>query len=506
MNKRLLSSLTLSSALVATLVTSQEVSAKEYGYTQMNLEQNIQSKKEVKNVLKELPGAKNLRKLYKHYEVTNVDKDNLGYTHYTLQPKSNGKFATNKEIKVHTDESGKVVLVNGETDVKDVTPTNEVKITKEVALDNAFNALKLDKKKTSNLKDDVVKKNNVVIDGDKNKLVYDIELVTVIPKVGHWLLKVDAENGQILEKVNLVRHVATTGTGIGILGDSKNININSITGGYALQDLTHKGQIAAYSLNSSTGSASLVTDTDKIFNLSSQRAAVDANYYAAETYDFYKNNFGRESYDNLGSPINSIVHVNTLGGRDNTNNAAWIGDKMVYGDGDGRIFTGLAGGNDIVAHELAHGVTQETANLQYQGQSGALNESFSDVFGYFVDNNDWLMGEDVYTPGVSGDALRSMSNPELYDQPSHMSQYYNTTSDNGGVHINSGIPNKAAYNTITKLGNQKSQQIYYRALTEYLTSTSNFADAKEALAQSAYDLYGQIEADIVWNAWNSVGV
>ncbi|HCU7777653.1 TPA: zinc metalloproteinase aureolysin, partial [Staphylococcus aureus] len=159
------------------------------------------------------------------------------------------------------------------------------------------------------------------------------------------------------------------------------------------------------------------------------------------------------------------THVNNYGGQDNRNNAAWIGDKMIYGDGDGRTFTSLSGANDVVAHELTHGVTQETANLEYKDQSGALNESFSDVFGYFVDDEDFLMGEDVYTPGKEGDALRSMSNPEQFGQPAHMKDYVFTEKDNGGVHTNSGIPNKAAYNVIQAIGKSKSEQIYYRALT-----------------------------------------
>ncbi|RXK17147.1 M4 family metallopeptidase, partial [Macrococcus sp. DPC7161] len=142
-------------------------------------------------------------------------------------------------------------------------------------------------------------------------------------------------------------------------------------------------------------------------------------------------------------------------------------------DGDDVTFRPLAGGKDVVAHEITHGVTQETANLKYQGQSGALNESISDVFAYFIDNDDATIGEDVYTPNKAGDALRSMSNPNLYNQPATMSQYVNTTSDNGGVHTNSGIPNKIAYDTISQLGQDKAEKIYYRALSQYLTVNSN---------------------------------
>lgn len=506
MNKKILTTVSLSTALFVSLVSSQDSFAKDNAYKKLQVEQKVNTKQDVKNVLKDLPGSKNIKKLYKHYEVVDVQKDDLGFTHYTLQPKAKGKFATDKEVKVHTNSKGEVVLVNGETDAQAVEPTNDVQLTREQAVDKAFNAAGIDSSKATNLNDKVVKKAETVIDGDKNRIVYDVELITVTPKVSHWKVKVDADNGNILEKQNLIQEAATTGTGVGVLGDKKTININSVSGGYALQDLTHAGEISSYSLNSYSGAINLIKDTDRTFDSSNQRAGVDANYYAGQVYNFYKNKFSRESYDNQGSPILSVVHVNNLGGQDNTNNAAWIGDKMVYGDGDGRVFTALSGANDVVAHEITHGVTQETAGLVYQDQPGALNESFSDVFGYFVDPGDFLMGEDVYTPGRAGDALRSLSNPELYGQPSTMSNYYTGQGDNGGVHTNSGIPNKAAYYTITQLGNDRSQQIYYRALTQYLTSTSDFSDAKYALAQSAYDLYGQTAADTVWNAWNKVGV
>ena len=505
MNRKLLASLSLSATLIATCIAAEPVDAKQ-GYQQQQIKAKVQNKKDVKNVLKQVPGAKNLKKLYKHYEVTAVQTDNLGYTHYTLQPKAKGKFATNKEIKVHTDKSGNVVLVNGETDAEAVNPVNNVVLDKNTAIANAFKAIGINQNAAKNLNDDTVKRAEVVVDGNKNKLVYEVEIVTVTPKVSHFIVKVDAENGQIVEKQNLAKHAATTGTGKGVLGDTKTIKINSIYGGYKLEDLTHRGVIAAYNYNDYTGYTTAVTDRDRVFDATSQRAGVDANYYAGIVYDYYKSKFGRESYDNYGSPIYSIVHVNNVGGEDNTNNAMWIGDKMVYGDGDGKQFIALSGAKDIVAHEITHGVTQETANLQYYGQSGALNESFSDVFAYFVDPEDPLCGEDVYTPGIQGDALRSMANPRMYGQPETMSEYVNTSYDNGGVHTNSGIPNKIAYDISQKIGIQKAEQIYYRALTQYLTNTSDFWDAKYALAQSAYDLYGQNDANIVWNTWYNAGV
>ncbi|MFW3612513.1 M4 family metallopeptidase [Staphylococcus caprae] len=490
---------------VASPLVNTDANAKKGSATQ-KINAEVTQQTDAPKALKALPDSQNVKNHYKDYAVTDTQKDNKGFTHYTLQPKVGHTYAPDKEVKVHANSKGKVVLINGDTDAKKVKPTNKVSINKEQALSKAFEATNINRDKAKNMKNDVVKQNKVEIDGKTNKYVYNVELITTSPKIAHWNVKVDAQTGKVVDKMNMIHEAATTGTGKGVLGDTKEININSIDGGFALQDLTHKGQLSAYNYSDGSGQYSLIKDRDKNFTDDNQRAGVDANYHAKEVYDYYKDTFGRESYDDKGSPIVSLAHVNNFQGSDNRNNAAWIGDKMIYGDGDGRTFIPLSGANDIVAHEITHGVTQETAGLVYRDQSGALNESFSDVFGYFVDNDDFLMGEDVYTPDRDGDALRSMSDPEEYGQPSHMDDYVNTSSDNGGVHTNSGIPNKAAYNTIRSIGKDKAQQIYYRALTDYLSSNSDFQDAKDALHQSALDLYDEETANEIEKAWEDVGV
>ncbi|MEJ7541516.1 M4 family metallopeptidase [Staphylococcus intermedius] len=469
-----------------------------------NFKTIVKEKSDANKALKELPS--DVKDNYKDYDVVNTLTDDLGYTHYTLQPVVDGIHAKDQEVKVHVDKSGKVVLINGAIKAEKVDPTNRVSLSKEDALSTAFKAVNMKQSEASNLDEDVVKVNDVEIDGEENKYIYHLELVTMEPDVTHWDLKIDAETGDVVEKTDLVAHAAAKGTGLSVLGEKKRININSIDGGYALEDVTSSAVMAAYTFQPATGSAELMTDEDTEFTDEDQSAGVDANDYAKKVYDYYLSKFNRHSYDNKDSDIMSIVHVNNYQGEDNRNNAAWIGDKMIYGDGDGTTFTSLAGADDVVAHEITHGVTQETAGLVYQGQPGALNESMSDVFAYFIDPEDALIGEDVYTPGRPGDALRSMSNPEDFNQPGHMDDYVNTTSDHGGVHTNSGIPNKAAYLTVDKIGQEQAEQIYYRALTTYLASNSNFADAKASLVQSAFDLYGEDVASQVESAWDEVGV
>ncbi|MDO8737313.1 MAG: M4 family metallopeptidase [Thermoleophilia bacterium] len=236
---------------------------------------------------------------------------------------------------------------------------------------------------------------------------------------------------------------------------------------------------------------------------SGDSVAQAAHNNIGSTYDYYSSTFGRDSFNNAGASLISTVHYGS-----SYNNAYWNGQQMVYGDGDGNVFGPLGNSLDVVAHELTHGVTQYTADLVYSYQSGALNESYSDVFGVMVDRDDWLLGEDVYTPNTPGDALRSVSNPAQYGQPDHMNSYVNTSSDNGGVHTNSGIPNKAAYNIATAIGKDKMEFIWYRTLTLYLNSGSQFVDARDASVQSAADLYGSGSPEViaVQNGFAAVGI
>jgi bacillolysin len=198
-------------------------------------------------------------------------------------------------------------------------------------------------------------------------------------------------------------------------------------------------------------------------------------------YDYFANTFGRDSYDEAGHVLRSTVHFGA-----GFDNAFWCGDdcapffgsllggQMVYGDGSWNgtsgLFSPLGQDLDVVAHELTHAITEHENGLEYSGQSGALNESYSDVFAAMVDQDgdEWLLSEDSWTPGTPGDALRNMADPADEGQPAHMNDYVNTLYDNGGVHTNSGIPNHAAYLAATDpgygIGRADLQHIYYAAM------------------------------------------
>lgn len=257
---------------------------------------------------------------------------------------------------------------------------------------------------------------------------------------------------------------------------------------------------------------------------SSDTTAMAAYNNGGTTYNYYSSKHGRDSYNGSGATITQTVHYSS-----SYNNAYWNGSQMVYGDGDGSTFSPLSQALDVVAHELTHAVTEYEANLTYSYESGALNEAMSDVFGAAteaysdgaVGSNTWKIGEDVYTPGTSGDALRYMNNPTAdgssYD---YYPERYTGSQDNGGVHLNSGIANLAFYlltqggthprgktsTSVPAIGLAKSEKIFYRALSVYMTSSTNFEGARTATAQAAQDLYGTTEANAVHAAWNAVGV
>ncbi|HLL99454.1 MAG TPA: M4 family metallopeptidase, partial [Pyrinomonadaceae bacterium] len=283
---------------------------------------------------------------------------------------------------------------------------------------------------------------------------------------------IDAQTGERVFTYNNLK----TGTGSSRYSGTVTITTSSAGGTYYMEDLTRK--MGTFNMNSTGnettgtgGTQSRYTDADDVWNTSIQQAGVDAHYGAAKTYDYFLNTHNRNGVDGAGGPgtttaaanssislITSRVHFGSSG---RYNNAFWYNNQMSYGDGDGSQFLPLTT-IDICGHEMTHGITERTANLTYANESGALNESMSDVFGVMVElyadggvvsGDTWKIGEDAYTPGTAGDALRYMNNPHLAgnagytsdDDPDHYAERYTGTADSGGVHINSGIGNHAFY-------------------------------------------------------------
>ena len=254
------------------------------------------------------------------------------------------------------------------------------------------------------------------------------------------------------------------------------------------------------------------------------RAVNEAYDGLGHTWRLFWERLGRDSLDGRGLGLVATVHY----GRQYVN-AFWDGQQMVFGDGDGEVFGPFTASLDVIAHELAHGVTQYTSGLHYADQSGALNEHVSDVFGAVVkqfalgqsaEEADWLIGAELLLPGVEGVALRSMAAPgTAYDdprlgtdpQPGHMRDFVDTTDDYGGVHINSGIPNKAFHLVATSLGGPSwlaPAQIWYDVITGDIRADCDFATFADLTVAAASDRFGadSPEADAVRAAWAAVGV
>ncbi len=348
---------------------------------------------------------------------------------------------------------------------------------------------------------------------------------------------VDAHGGFVVSQYDNLQ----TGTGSALYSGTVTIGTKVYAGPtYVMEN--HGLRVGTFDMRNGTSAIFRFLDSDDIWDSSSQRPGVDAQFGMERFFNYLNSVHGRNGIDGNGGPFSisvdngaaslfaSLVHYGT-----NYNNAGWdrVNKLMIYGDGDGVAFSPLVT-LDIAAHEMTHGVIQFTADLTYQNESGALNESWADVFGAMLERhvkgqsaNTWLIGEQAYTPGVAGDALRYMDDPHRApnfgatadDDPDHYSERYTGPSDNGGVHINSGIANKAFYllaqggshhlgGSMTGIGADAAARIWFTALTSYMTTNTNFAGARIATLNAAAALYGSggVQHTAVSAAWCLVGV
>jgi thermolysin len=367
---------------------------------------------------------------------------------------------------------------------------------------------------------------------------------------------VDARTGATVLDYSDRKGQSSVGRAIGVLGDTKKISVHASSGQFQATDDLRPPVIQTYDLHGNParaddfligrldlGSGDLGSDSDNDWT---DGPIGDAHIYAGYTYDYFFKRFGRRGLNNADIRIQTLVHAVRRADletyiEDYTDfflNAFYDGGGVILlGEGlppgftaGGQTWDYLAGALDIVAHELAHGVTEYSSDLIYRNESGALNEAFSDVMGASVEfffqpagggplQADYLMGEDVIRPG----GLRSLENPGANGDPDHYSRRFTGTQDNGGVHINSTIPGHAFYLAIEGGTNRTSglsvqgvgggnreqiEKVFYRAFTQLMTASSTFAVARETTIQAARDLYGANSAaeSAVTQAWTAVGV
>jgi thermolysin len=477
------------------------------------------------------------------FEVQKVEVDDLKMAHTRVRQRIGGIPVWEGEAIVHLKQDGSLYEVTD--DLKESVAVNTAPNFSEqdainIVLDSYRGRAKLTEEPRADLW--------IYRGGDRDHLVYRVTTPRVdgSRETSVPVTFIDAQTGEnVFQYDNL-----QTGTGSSLYSGTVTINTSSSGSTFYMEDLTRKQ--GTFNMNStgneSTGSGgtqSRFTGTDDVWSATLERAAVDAHLGAAKTYDYYLNVHGRNGIDGAGGPgttaaaanstislITSRVHFGSSG---RYNNAFWFNNQMSYGDGDGSQFSPLTT-IDICGHEMTHGVTERTANLTYSGESGALNESMSDVMGAMVElyadggtvtANTWKIGEDAYTPATAGDALRRMDNPNAVGDPDHYSlRLYpgsctpSSLNDNCGVHTNSSITNHAYYLianggtnrvsgiSVAGIGTTDAAKIWYRALTSYMTSSTNFSGARTATLNAASALFGATSTQYngVAQGWCAVGI
>ncbi|CAH0318954.1 Thermolysin [Peribacillus sp. Bi96] len=467
------------------------------------------------NYLKKNEGKTGIKNPDKNLKVKDSQKDKLGMTHVRFNQSINGVNVEGSEVIVHFNKNNEVVSVNGRVNqtIADDAVDTTASLSSDAALKQALSSFNAPEELTYEPTSELV----VYPFEGENHTAYKVNVNFMGDEPGNWFVFVDANTGGIIDKYNGLMHAdemkTQNGAGKGVHGAHRELHITQVKEPksgtqFALADYSHNGLdgILTYDAKNDNSSSNdtLYVGNSAAFIGDYDRALVDAHYNSEKVYDYYLNEHGRNSLDGEGMAIISKVHYGN-----NYNNASWNGRWMTYGDGDGEFFISLSAGLDVAAHEMTHGVITHTANLVYRNQSGALNESFADVFGALVDDDDWEMGEDIMAPAAKADGvtrLRSLSNPNsvvvsnaeraAYGSgvyPAHMDEFYHmpTSVDGGGVHVNSSITNHAAYLIGQEIGRHKLGQIYYRAISVYLTPNSDFSDARKAIVQSAIDIYGE---------------
>lgn len=479
------------------------------------------------------------------FQLQSVFRDQLGMLHVRLNQEYKGVPVFGKQLIVHLNSDGSLRSITGDYKAG-ITVSTKPKLTRQEAKDKAIKKfpgpvteapvpeLMLYPKDDGTvvlvhqvkIHDDETPRSIVAfVDADNGDIIfYYDDLQTLSPSVG-------TDKGQNAVKGSRPTPTPTPtpipkiGTGKSLYSGQVQIPTSYDGAKYSLIDLI-RVNMQTNNMNQKSVGGNVFTDSDNTWGdyttADSASAGVDAHFGAEMTFDYYLNVHGRNGINNDGKGTLSRVHYSR-----NYNNAFWSDSCkcMTYGDGDGKILSPLVA-LDVAGHEMTHGVTSATAGLIYNRESGGLNEAMSDIFGTAVEfyaaahgaaktPNYWI-GEDVWTPGIAGDALRYMDNPRR-DGVSidSYSNYYNGLD----VHYSSGIANNAFYllsvggthrlggTTVIGIGIDKSEKIFYRALTAYMIPSESFSQARADTISAATDLYedGQ-EVQSVKDAWSAVGV
>jgi Zn-dependent metalloprotease len=469
------------------------------------------------------------------FQYMRSEEDQLGMIHYRFQQAKDG-FPLEFGIWIVHTKDGQVISMNGE--LFDEVPSFTPSVTEEAALSLALASVGASSYKWESDAEEAhlkLEQNDpeatyfptgelVIINQDPSLSEVSLALawkfnVYAAQPLSRQEVFVNATAGTIDFRNDLIHHADSDGVANTGYSGVQNIVADYTGTQFRLRETGRGNGIETYTMNNGTnyGAASDYTDNDNVWTATgSAQYGTDAHWGAEMTYDYFYNKHARNSIDDAGFKLLSYCSYDN-----NYSNAFWDGQRMTYGDG-GAPFQVI----DVVGHEISHGLTSNTADLVYSYESGALNESFSDIFGAAVEfeaegfsNGDWLMGED------RGSAIRSLSNPNQYGDPDTYfgTNWFAGAGDNGGVHTNSGVQNHWFYlltvggtgtndigdnYSVTALGIDDAEAIAFRNLTIYLTTNSQYSDARFYAIQSAQDLYGACtqEVESTTNAWYAVGV
>lgn len=478
--------------------------------------------------------------LPEEYSFILTDKmtDQLGWIHYTYSLNYKGIPIRHNVIKIHMNGS---LLVSVNASLDKVSGSITPSISSDQVIETALSYVNATRYKWEMPEEESLLKmeqgseasyypipqlmwyTNPTV--NTSSLVYGVDVYADEP-LSRQFIYIDAHTNQIVAAENRIHTADSNGIAVTAYSGNRAMVADYFASQFRLRETGRGNGIQTFDLNNTSnyGAAVDFIDVDNYWNNTSNQDhyAGDAHWGAEMTYDYFWQIHNRNSIDGNGFLLKSYMHYNT-----NYNNAFWDGQRMTYGDGNGTTFTPLTA-IDITAHEIAHGLTSNTSNLVYANESGALNESFSDIFGVsveaFANNNalNWIMGEDA-TP--NGNGIRNMSNPSAFADPDTYlgTNYYTGTQDNGGVHTNSGVQNfwfylltvggtgtndiNNAYN-VSGLGIVDAARIAFRNNTFYLTPNSDYQDARFYAVQSAIDLFGACSPEVMstTNAWYAVGV
>jgi Zn-dependent metalloprotease len=467
------------------------------------------------------------------FRVKSVQTDELGMSHVKMQQVYKGIPVYGGEVYLHA-SNNQIGLFNGNayptftnTDINPSVNAWQAQLTTIMDVSKRTRYYELDANQKTMLNYSEPQSELVIYPKNRDPRQQFLAWhITIRPNfIERWEYFVDAGNGSVIHSYNNTQTDGdVTASGADLNGVNRTIHAYLQSGNYLMVDVSkpmynpqnQEGTMRTYDANYTSPSAqgfnpAIASSTNNTWG----PKVISSQYNAGITYEYFRATHNKNSWNDKGGSILSVINATETNGS-GMDNAYWNGVCIVYGNGDTQ-FKPLAGALDVSAHELGHAFDEASANLEYQNQSGALNEAFSDIAGSVVERLNWKIGEDVVKPGsFPTGCLRDMSNPHnggsgFSDpgyQPANVSEMYTGTQDNGGVHINSGIINFAFYKFCSATDMGKGEKIFFRALFQYLTRSSQFIDCRLAVVQSAKDLYGDGSAEVnaAKTAFDQVGI